>query len=126
MKYYLGREKLPPKFRRYSYDQKAEYLALIWGVIVMGSSGIILWFPEFFMQFLPVWVFETSEVIHYYEAWLATLAILIWHWFFVVYHPEKYPMDVTWTDGKISMKDLEEEHTLEYQSLTDDDIEKIN
>lgn len=125
MKYFLGKEKRPPKFRRYSYDQKAEYLALIWGVVVMGSSGVILWFPEFFMQFLPVWLFETSEVIHYYEAWLATLAIVIWHWFFVVYHPEKYPMDVTWMDGKISLHDLKEEHGLEYETLKDEDFEKL-
>jgi cytochrome b subunit of formate dehydrogenase len=126
LRYFLGKEKRPPKFGRYSYDQKAEYLALIWGVIVMGSSGVVLWFPEFFMQFLPAWIFETSEVIHYYEAWLATLAIIIWHWFFVVYHPEKYPMDVTWMDGKISMEDLEHEHSLEYEEIINENkIDKI-
>jgi cytochrome b subunit of formate dehydrogenase len=125
MRFFLFKEKNPPKFGRYSYDQKAEYLALIWGVIVMGASGVILWFPEFFMQFLPAWIFETAEVIHYYEAWLATLAIVIWHWFFVVYHPEKYPMDVTWTDGKISLEDMKHEHGLEYDQLNKDDMEKL-
>jgi len=125
MRYFLFREKHPPKFGRYSYDQKMEYLALIWGVIVMGCSGVILWFPEFFMQFLPAWIFETAEVIHYYEAWLATLAIVIWHWFFVIYHPEKYPMDVTWTDGKISMEDMKHEHGQEDEQLNKEDMEKL-
>jgi len=125
MRYFMFKEKNPPKFGRYTYDQKAEYLALIWGVFVMGASGVILWFPEFFMQFLPAWIFETSEVIHYYEAWLATLAIVIWHWFFVVYHPEKYPMDVTWTDGKISMEDMKHEHPLEYEKLGKEDMDKL-
>jgi cytochrome b subunit of formate dehydrogenase len=115
MKYYLRISKEKPKSGRFDYTEKAEYLALIWGVIVMGSSGVILWWPEFFMRFLPAWIFETSEVIHYYEAWLATLSIIVWHWFFVVYHPEKYPMDVTWTNGKMSLKDLEEHHPLEYE-----------
>ena len=77
------------------------------------------------MKYLPSWSFETAEVIHYYEAWLATLAIVIWHWFFVIYHPEKYPMDVTWTDGKISMEDMKHEHGLEYEQLNKDDMEKL-
>ena len=97
------------------YGEKAEYLALIWGVIVMGTSGFVLWFPEFFMRFLPSWSFETAEIIHYYEAWLATLAILVWHWFFVIFHPEKYPMNTTWMDGKITEEELKHHHPLEYE-----------
>ncbi len=115
MRYYLGLSKSYPKFGRYTYAEKAEYLALIWGVVVMGASGVILWFPEFFLQFLPTWIFETSEVIHYYEAWLATLAIIVWHWFFVLFHPESYPMEVTWIDGKTTLDELKKHHPLEYE-----------
>lgn len=113
--FYLGLSKTKPQYGRYDYGEKAEYLALIWGVIVMGSSGFVLWFPEFFISFMPSWAFETAEVIHYYEAWLATLAILIWHWFFVIYHPEQYPMNTTWMDGKITEDDLKHHHPLEYE-----------
>ena len=77
MLHYFGFKKDHPKFGRYDYGEKAEYLALIWGVIVMTITGFILWFPEFFIGFLPAWMFEVSEVIHYYEAWLAFLAIVI-------------------------------------------------
>jgi cytochrome b subunit of formate dehydrogenase len=113
--YYTGFSKTKPEYDRYDYGEKAEYLALIWGVIVMGTSGFVLWFPEFFMKFLPSWSFETAEIIHYYEAWLATLAILVWHWFFVIFHPEKYPMNTTWMDGKITEEELKHHHPLEYE-----------
>jgi cytochrome b subunit of formate dehydrogenase len=113
--FYTGFSKTKPQYDRYDYGEKAEYLALIWGVIVMGASGFILWFPEFFMKYLPSWTFETAEIIHYYEAWLATLAILVWHWFFVIFHPEKYPMSTTWMDGKITEDELKHHHPLEYE-----------
>jgi formate dehydrogenase gamma subunit len=117
LKFYLGLSKEKPRYGRYDYGEKAEYLALIWGTIVMAASGFVLWFPEFFISFLPTWVFETSEVIHYYEAWLATLAIVIWHWFFVILHPEKYPMSITWMDGKITEDEFKHHHPLEYEKL---------
>lgn len=117
MKYYLGLTKQRPRFDRWDYTEKAEYLALIWGTAVMAFTGLILWFPEFFMNFLPTWMFETSEVVHYFEAWLATLAIFIWHWFFVIYHPEKYPMNLTWMDGKISEDELRHHHPEEYAAI---------
>jgi formate dehydrogenase gamma subunit len=114
MKYYLGRSGEHPKFGRWDYTEKAEYLALIWGTAVMALTGLVLWFPEFFIRHLPSWVFELSEIVHYYEAWLATLAIIIWHWFFVIFHPEKYPMSLTWMDGKISEEEMKSHHPLEY------------
>ena len=122
MGYYLGLRKTKPKFDRYDYTEKAEYLALIWGVGVMAFTGFILWFPEFFMRYFPIWAFETAEVIHYYEAWLATLAILVWHWFFVIYHPEKYPMSVTWMDGRITEDEFKHHHSLEFERLQKEEL----
>lgn len=126
MGFYLGLRKSLPKYDRYDYTEKAEYLALIWGIAVMGATGFVLWFPELFMKYLPVWSFETAEVIHYYEAWLASLAILVWHWFFVIYHPEKYPMSTTWMDGKITEEELKHHHPLEYEEILkkNDKVEK--
>jgi len=117
MKYYLGFTEQRPGFGRWDYTEKAEYLALIWGTAVMAFTGLVLWFPEFFMSYLPTWMFETSEVIHYFEAWLATLAIFIWHCFFVIYHPERYPMNLTWLDGKISEEELQHHHPQEYEAI---------
>ncbi len=115
--FHLGLRNRKPEFDRFSYAEKAEYLALVWGVLLMAVTGFILWFPEFFIYYLPVWSFETAEVIHYFEAWLATLAILVWHWFFVIFHPRVYPMNITWMDGKISEREMKEEHLLEYKRM---------
>jgi formate dehydrogenase gamma subunit len=117
IRYHLFKSNKRPKFGRWDYTEKAEYLALIWGTGVMVITGFILWFPEFFMDYLPVWSFELAEIIHYFEAWLATLAIIVWHWFFVIYHPEKYPMSTTWMDGKITEEELKHHHPLEYEEL---------
>ena len=86
----------------------------------MVLTGLVLWFPEIFMSFLPPWMFEVSEIIHYFEAWLATLSIFIWHWFLVIYHPEKYPMSLTWMDGKVTEEELKHHHLLEYEELKND------
>jgi len=115
--FHLGKTKEKPKFGRWDYTEKAEYLALIWGTAVMILTGFVLWFPEFFISFLPAWMFEVAEIIHYFEAWLAMLAIIIWHWFFVIYHPDKYPMSVTWMDGKITEEELKHHHPLEYEEM---------
>ena len=117
IRFHLGKTGDKPKFGHWDYTEKAEYLALIWGTAVMVCTGLVLWFPEFFMSFLPVWMFEVSEIIHFFEAWLATLAIIIWHLFYVVYHPEKYPMSLTWLDGKITEEELRDHHQLEYEEL---------
>ena len=113
VKFHLNLCQERPKFGRWSYVEKTEYLALIWGTIIMCVTGFILWFPELFMTIFPSWTFEVAEVIHFYEAILATLAILIWHFFFVIFHPEKYPMDLTWIHGRITKREHEIYHPLD-------------
>jgi len=102
MKFHLALSGRKPAFGRFDYTEKIEYLALIWGVAVMAATGFVLWFPEFFARFLPWWAFEAAEIIHFFEAILALLALLFWHFFFVIYHPESYPMKLTWLHGKIT------------------------
>lgn len=115
MRFYLYKTKQRPKFDRWDYTEKAEYLALIWGTAVMAITGFVLWYPEIFIKFMPSWMFEVSEIIHYFEAWLATLSIIVWHWFLVIYHPEKYPMSLTWMNGRITEEELKHHHPLEYE-----------
>ena len=110
MAYYLGISKREPKFDKYDYTEKAEYWALIWGTLVMGVTGLILWFPTIVGNWAPDWLIKVSQIIHFYEAILATLAILVWHWFFVIFHPEQYPMSVTWIDGKMSLDEYAHHH----------------
>ena len=104
LKYYLGLSKKKPEYEEFDYTEKVEYWAVVWGNIVMTLTGAILWFPTLVTGFAPSWIVRASELIHYYEAILATLAIVIFHLFFVIIHPEQYPMNLSWLTGKMSLK----------------------
>ncbi|MCL4842598.1 MAG: cytochrome b/b6 domain-containing protein [Bryobacteraceae bacterium] len=95
----LGLRKERPAVSPHSYVEKAEYWALVWGTAVMAVTGLLLWANNITLQYLPkVWI-DFARVIHYYEAVLATLAILVWHFYTVIFDPEIYPMDPAWVTG---------------------------
>jgi len=95
----LGLRKERPHVSPHSYVEKAEYWALVWGTLVMAATGALLWANNWTLQFLPkVWI-DFARVVHYYEAVLATLAILVWHFYTVIFDPEVYPMDPAWVTG---------------------------
>ncbi len=87
--------------QRFNYVEKAEYWALVWGTAVMIVTGIMLWFDNWFIQFLPKGVLDVALVIHFWEAWLASLAILVWHLYSVIFHPHVYPMNPSWITGNM-------------------------
>jgi len=101
--YYLGRSEQGARFRRFSYIEKVEYWALIWGGMVMTTTGILLWFDNYFVSVwgLPKVVLDVVQVVHYFEAWLATLAIVIWHGYSVMFNPSVYPMNPAWVAGRM-------------------------
>jgi formate dehydrogenase gamma subunit len=109
-RYNLGWRLKPPAFGRFSYVEKAEYWALVWGSVVMIATGLLLWFDNWFIQFLPKGVLDVALVIHYYEAWLATLAILVWHLYSTVFSPSVYPMNPSWITGKMPEDMYRHEH----------------
>ncbi len=115
--YYLRIKKTKPQFDSYDYTEKAEYWALIWGTIIMGLTGFILWFPTVVGNWAPTWLIKVSELIHFYEAILATLAILVWHWFFVIFHPHEYPMSLTWIDGKMTLNTYMHHHEKHFRKV---------
>jgi cytochrome b subunit of formate dehydrogenase len=106
MLFNAGRSLSRPLFGQFSYAEKAEYWAFIWGTIVMGASGLLLWFNNFTLARWPKWVSDAATALHYYEAILATLAILIWHFYMVVFDPDVYPMDKAWLTGRASAEHL--------------------
>ena len=93
--YNLGRTDEHPQMRRFSFVEKAEYWALIWGTVVMVGTGWVMWFEKF-VSLMGKGVIEVLLVIHYYEAWLAFLAIVVWHMYGVVFNPHVYPMNPSW------------------------------
>jgi cytochrome b subunit of formate dehydrogenase len=116
-KFYLGRQHERPKFGRFSYVEKSEYWALVWGTVVMGATGIILWAQDPFIALLSKLGWDAARTIHFYEAILATLAILVWHIYFVIFNPDVYPMNVAWLKGSLSEEEMEEEHPLELEAI---------
>jgi cytochrome b subunit of formate dehydrogenase len=117
MTYYLGVASEKPEFARFSYAEKTEYWALVWGLIVMASTGIMLWARVFFGNLLPRWWLDVATAIHLYEAILATLAIVVWHFYQVFLDPDVYPMNWAWWDGKMSFEHYREEHGLDSPTL---------
>jgi len=111
--YYLGFSDRKPEFPRFNYAEKAEYWALVWGMFVMAGTGIMLWAKVFFGNHLPRWWLDVATAIHYYEAVLATLAIVVWHFYQVFLDPDIYPMNWAWLDGKMPLHTYEEEHGLD-------------
>jgi cytochrome b subunit of formate dehydrogenase len=97
--YLAGRRAEPPPAPRVGYAEKMEYLALMWGILVMAVTGGLLWFDNLVLRWLPKWVEDVATVIHFYEAILASLAILVWHFYFVIFDPVVYPMDTAWLTG---------------------------
>ncbi len=117
VQYYLHLRKKHPDFDNYNYIEKAEYWALIWGTFVMALTGFILWFPTVVGDWAPLWVIKVSEIVHFYEAILATLAIIVWHWFFVMFRPQEYPMSFTCIDGKMTIIHFKDEHKLKFKRV---------
>jgi cytochrome b subunit of formate dehydrogenase len=99
-RYNLGLSPKKPHFGKFSYIEKTEYWAFMWGMVLMSSTGLILWFANLTLSFLPKWVSDVATAIHFYEAVLATLAILVWHFYWVIFDPDVYPMDASWWHGR--------------------------
>jgi cytochrome b subunit of formate dehydrogenase len=97
--YNLGLRGEKPSLDRHSYIEKAEYWAVVWGGVIMGGTGIMLWANTFVLRWLPKTGLDLATVIHFYEAVLATLAIVVWHFYFVIFDPDVYPMDTAWLSG---------------------------
>jgi hypothetical protein len=84
-----------PKFDRWSYWEKFDYWAPFWGMMIIGLSGLMLWFPIATASFLPGWVFNVATIVHAEEAILAAVFLFTVHYFNVHFRPEKWPMDIT-------------------------------
>ena len=97
--YNLGLAQRKPARSAHSYIEKAEYWAVVWGAIVMVASGCILWANNYILsRFSKDWL-DVATSVHFYEAVLATLAIVIWHFYSAIFDPDVYPMDTAWFSG---------------------------
>jgi cytochrome b subunit of formate dehydrogenase len=117
LRYYLGRAAAKPQIGRFGYAEKAEYWAVVWGTIIMGVTGLMVWFKVEAFSFLPRWFIDVALAIHFYEAILATLAIVVWHFYQVIFDPDVYPLNWALVDGKVSEEHFRDEHPLAYEKM---------
>jgi cytochrome b subunit of formate dehydrogenase len=106
-----------PKFGRFTYWEKFDYWAVFWGVGMIGTSGLFLWFPTLFAKYFPGWIFNVAVIIHSDEALLAAGFIFIVHFFNTHLRPTKFPLDDVIITGRISREEMLYEHPLEYEYL---------
>ena len=115
--YYLGLRTEKPKIARFGYAEKAEYWAVVWGTIIMGLTGLMIWFKIGVFGFLARWWIDIALAVHFYEAVLATLAIIVWHFYQVIFDPDVYPVNFAFIDGRVSEESYKEEHELAYEQM---------
>jgi cytochrome b subunit of formate dehydrogenase len=106
-----------PRFDRFTYWEKFDYWAVFWGMFVIGGSGMLLWFPEFFSAIVPGWVYNIALIVHGEEALLATGFIFTIHFFNSHFRPERFPMDLVMFTGQVSEHELRDERPAEYDRL---------
>jgi cytochrome b subunit of formate dehydrogenase len=115
-----------PRFDRYSYWEKFDYWAVFWGMAIIGTSGLMLWFPAFFARFVPGWIFNIALVIHGEEALMAMVFIFTVHFFNGHLRPDKFPMDLVIFTGRVSIEELKHERPTEYERMvTENTLEKV-
>jgi Cytochrome b subunit of formate dehydrogenase len=106
-----------PQYGRWTYWEKFDYFAVFWGIFVIGSTGLMLWFPEFFTLIFPGWLINVATIIHSDEALLAAGFIFTVHFFNTHLRPEKFPMDIVIFTGRMPIEDLREDKPAEYDAL---------
>lgn len=118
IKWFLGKGERP-EYGRWTYWEKFDYFAVFWGMIVIGSTGLTLWFPEFFTQFIPGWAINVATIIHSDEALLAVGFIFTIHFFNTHLRPEKFPMDIVIFSGRYPLEEFKMDRPEEYRQLVE-------
>lgn len=118
-RYYGGKQPHKPIFGRYNYIEKLEYWALLWGALIMIATGAMLTFENVIMRHLPKWALDVATAVHFYEAVLATLAILVWHFYFVIFDPDVYPLNLSMKTGRITEEEARSDDPLQEEDKGD-------
>jgi cytochrome b subunit of formate dehydrogenase len=116
LKWFFGRGP-KPRFDRFTYWEKFDYIAVFWGVTVIGLSGLVLWFPAFFTRLLPGWSINLAQLIHSDEALLAAGFIFVFHFFNSHFRPDKFPLDPVMFSGRVTEEEMRHEHPAQYDRL---------
>jgi cytochrome b subunit of formate dehydrogenase len=113
VRYNLDRTKDRPKQGRFTFEEKLEYWAVVWGTVVMGVTGFMLWNPIAATHVLPGDLVPAAKAAHGKEALLAVLAILIWH----VYHVHLRHLNLSMFKGTLKEEEMADEHAAELDEI---------
>lgn len=120
VKWFIGKGPRP-QYGRWTYWEKFDYWAVFWGVSMIGGSGLILWFPEFFTSIgLPGSIINVATIIHSDEALLAVGFIFTYHFFNTHFRPDKFPIDTVIFTGKVHLVELKDDRPREYDAIMND------
>jgi formate dehydrogenase subunit gamma len=117
IRYYLGTTNEQARFDRFDYRQKFEYWGLVFGAVIVISTGIILYWPVAAATVLPGEFIPAAKVAHSNEGLLAILVVVLWHIYNAHFNPDVFPFDKTIFTGRISRERMEHEHPLELERL---------
>ncbi|CAD7289391.1 hypothetical protein LMG7974_01508 [Campylobacter majalis] len=115
--WFLGKGERP-QFDRWTYWEKFDYLAVFWGMFIIGFSGLVLWFPVFFSGFMPGWMINLATLVHSDEALLATGFIFAIHFFNTHFRADRFPMDMVIFSGTLSEEEIKQERAKWYERLS--------
>lgn len=115
-KWFIGRGPRP-SFDRFTYWEKFDYMAVFWGVTVIGLSGLLMWFPVAASQLVPGWLINVAHLIHSDEALMAAGFIFTFHFFNSHFRPSKFPLDPVIFSGHMSEEEMQREHGKQYARL---------
>ena len=120
VKWFFGRGP-KPHYERFTYWEKFDYFAVFWGIAIIGSTGLILWFPTFFTRFIPGGAINVAMIVHSDEGLLAVAFIFTIHFFNTHFRPDKFPMDTVMFTGRMSLSELKADRSDEYRRRTEED-----
>jgi formate dehydrogenase subunit gamma len=124
LRYYLRISDVRAQFDRFDYKEKFEYWGIIFGGLIMITTGFALLFPIEATRLLPGQIIPAAKVAHGSEGLLAFLVVILWHIYNVVFAPEVFPGSKTIFTGKISRERMRHEHPLEYARMFPDEAEE--
>ena len=111
--YYLGKRVRKAYYGRYSYAEKAEYLAVVWGTVIMAITGFMMWNPIATARWLPGEIIPAAKAAHGGEALLAVLAIILWHF----YHVHISHFNKSMFNGTMTETEMQHEHPAELAQI---------
>ena len=117
-KWFFGKAEFP-RFPRYGYNEKFHYFGAFWGILLLGATGLVRWFPEVATAFLPGWAFNAAAIVHADEAVLASGFMFLIHFFNVHMRPGKFPMDGVMFTGRVRLEELAKDHALTAEAIGD-------